>query len=223
MINDIRSFKDYFFTGEWHIHTKYTDGKNSVEEYCSVAEELGIPLLAFTEHVRKNMTYDFSKLLEDIKKAQGKYPNLILLSGCETKVLSNGELDAEDALLDKVDYKLFAFHSFPPDKELFINALIRALSNTKVHTWAHPGLFLKNKNLNLTSNELRYIFEFAYKNKKYIEYNLKYKLPNSSWLNMMSKQMACDQIIIGGDIHSIEQMCNSKLEKEKIVPAIFAK
>ena len=43
-----KKYIDYLLVGEWHIHTSYTDGKNSVFEYCEKAIEVDIPLLALT-------------------------------------------------------------------------------------------------------------------------------------------------------------------------------
>ena len=67
---------DILNKGEWHIHTDYTDGKNSVFEYCKVAERLGIPLLAFTEHVRKKMDYDFDQFVEDVQNLYSIYEQI---------------------------------------------------------------------------------------------------------------------------------------------------
>jgi DNA polymerase (family 10)/putative hydrolase len=81
-----KKYVDYLLEGEWHIHTNYTDGKNTVFEYCEKAVEIGIPLLAFTEHVRKELTYDFNQFLNEIEEAREEF-DLIILSGCEAKVL----------------------------------------------------------------------------------------------------------------------------------------
>ena len=86
-------YKHFLFKGEWHIHTSYTDGKNTVLEYTEKAIELGIPLLAFTEHVRLNIEYNYDELLNDILIVKQKYPELIILSGIEAKILPDGKLD----------------------------------------------------------------------------------------------------------------------------------
>lgn len=63
-------WKRYFFNGIWHLHTNYTDGENSVFEYCDVAKEMGIKLVCFTEHVSLDLSYNFNNYLLDIKKAR---------------------------------------------------------------------------------------------------------------------------------------------------------
>ena len=86
-------YANYLYTGQWHIHTNYTDGDNSVDNYCRQAIASKIPLVVFSEHVRRNLNYDFHSWLSEIKQARRKYTGLIILSGCEVKVLETGELD----------------------------------------------------------------------------------------------------------------------------------
>lgn len=60
-------YPEFLIKGEWHVHTCYTDGQNTIDECCQKAVEIGIPLIAFTEHVRKNLNYDFHNFLNDIE------------------------------------------------------------------------------------------------------------------------------------------------------------
>lgn len=89
-------YEKYLQSGEWHVHTDYVDGENSVDEYCKRAVELRIPLIVFTEHVRRVLTYNYQDLVEEIMRARENYPELIILTGCEAKVLENGSLDDEE-------------------------------------------------------------------------------------------------------------------------------
>ncbi len=98
----------------WHCHTRYTDGRNTVAEMCGQASRNGLELIAFTEHVRKSLFYDFDRLVNDVKRARKRYPSLKILVGCEAKVLNRkGELDVSGEILKKCDIVLGTFHSFP--------------------------------------------------------------------------------------------------------------
>ena len=66
-------YSRYLGTGDWHCHTRYTDGRNTVMEMCTQAQKNGLELIAFTEHVRRSLSYDFSKLEADVKKARKKF------------------------------------------------------------------------------------------------------------------------------------------------------
>lgn len=207
MKDKINKYRKLFYKGEWHIHTNYTDGKNSVDEYCQAAIELNIPLLAFTEHVRKNLTYDFNSLLNEIQTAKEKYPKLIILSGCEAKVLPDGILDCSDDILKKCEYVLFAYHSFPDDINLYLSSIKKILENSYIDCWAHPGLYFnKHHELKLAKSQLLEIFTMLNERNILFEINFKYNLPPKEWVDLYTINNNQESIILGGDIHSILQL-----------------
>lgn len=208
-------YVDYLLKGEWHIHTGYTDGKNTVFEYCQKASEEGIPLLGFTEHVRKNLDYDFKSFLKEIERARAKF-NLIILSGCEAKVLPGGELDVEPCVLQEVDYPILAFHSFPNDIKEYTRSLKVALSNTHVNAWAHPGLFVVRNNLELSSEELTGIFQLMNQYDVLLEVNSKYRMPSARWLDLARDLNV--GLVRGEDVHCVNEMSKSYNEGVKPQP-----
>jgi len=199
-----RKYEEYLLTGEWHVHTNYTDGQNSVFEICKRAKELGIPLLAFTEHVRRELTYDFNEFLSDIDRAREEFPELIILSGVEAKVLPDGSLDVEDEIIKQVDYPIFAFHSFPRNRELYVGCLKKAIKNKYVNAWAHPGLFLQRTGFNLNTGGLREIFNLMRKYDVLLEINKRYGLPEKEWVNL-AEHMGI-RMVRGDDVHSIGEL-----------------
>ncbi|TAL65597.1 MAG: PHP domain-containing protein [Bacteroidetes bacterium] len=205
-MNLTHQFQKYYFQGEWHIHTNYTDGENSVDEYCWEAERTGIPLLAFTEHVRNDLSYKFDELLNDISKAKEKYKQLVILSGCEAKVLPGGKLDCEEEIIKKCDYAIFAFHSFPADLKLYFESLNFVINNYQVHTWAHPGLFFKRLSIPISPDNFLEIFKAIKEKDINIEINFKYKLPSLKLLDQYKKTEGNNNFIFGGDIHNIKQL-----------------
>ena len=198
-----KKYSNYLSSGEWHIHTNYVDGNNSIDEYCKKASELGIPLIAFTEHVRRNLSYDFNKYIEDIEAARKKY-DLIILSGCEAKVLPGGILDVDDNILETVDYGIFAFHSFPHDLDVYLNSLYKIIKDPRMNTWAHPGLYLRKAGLLLHEDELIQLFNTIKKYDVLIERNSKYDAPSMEWLNVANKyEMG---VVRGSDCHSLDEL-----------------
>lgn len=198
-----KEYEQYLLTGEWHIHTSYTDGENSIAQYCEIARELHIPLIAFTEHVRIKLTYNFSDFLSDIEEARKAFQDIIILSGCEAKVLPSGELDASDELLGSVNYPIFAFHSFPVDLDLYVNCLKKAIKNRFVCAWAHPGLFLRKHNLRLDNRVLLYILELLREHDVLLETNKKYDLPPEHWRAIVKMQRVYE--LNGNDVHSTSE------------------
>lgn len=198
-----KKYQHLLLKGEWHVHTSYTDGYNSVDDYCKKAESLGIPLVAFTEHVRRKLNYDFTSLLNDIDKAKEDY-DLIILSGCETKVLPDGLLDVDDDILKQVDYPIFAFHSFPKDLNLYIDSLSSVLENKYVNSWAHPCQFLKKEGFELSDNELEDIFFIMKKNDILLEINRKYSLPSKRWIDLAMNFKI--NFVCGSDVHDLNSL-----------------
>lgn len=197
-------YREYLLVGEWHVHTSYTDGKNSVFEMCARAKEISLPLIAFTEHVRKNLSYDFNEFLSDIERAREESPELIILSGFEAKVLPDCTLDVEKSLFEDVDYPIFAFHSFPNDRGLYLECLKKVIKNPHVNTWAHPGLFLRKKGYKLEREELMEVFRLMERHDVLLEINGKYKLPPKEWIKLAGWSGV--NFVRGSDAHSVDEV-----------------
>lgn len=190
---------DHLSSSEWHIHTNYSDGRDDISDYCQRAVEIGLPLVAFTEHVRRNLSYDFNSFLQDIESARDEF-EIIILSGCEAKVLPSGELDVDEHILKAVDYPIFSFHSFPEDLELYVKCLKGALKNPYVNAWAHPGT-LSYKKIDLPESELAEIFSLMKEREVLLEINRKYDLPKERWVRMAKEYGV--KTVKGSDVHQI--------------------
>ncbi len=196
-----RGYEPLLMKGEWHVHTLYTDGVDTVMELCKTANDLHIPLIAFTEHVRRDLDYDFWDLMEDIEKARNEF-DMIILSGCEAKVLPGGDLDVDEDILVHVDYPIFAFHSFPPNVDEYLLSLRSAIRNRFVNAWAHPGLFLTWSGESLSKDEVRDVFRLMIEKDVLLELNSKYSLPTAEWLEW-AREMGV-RLVRGGDIHTMD-------------------
>lgn len=197
-----KKYIDYLSSAEWHIHTNYSDGSDDIKDYCQRAVEIGLPLIAFTEHVNKSLSYSFDSFLEDIQAARDEF-DIIILSGCEAKVLPTGELDVDEKVLKAVDYPIFSFHSFPDDLELYVKCLKEALKNPYVNTWAHPGT-LSFRKIDLPKSELEEIFALMKERDVLLEINRKYNLPKERWIRMAKAHGILT--VRGSDVHGIEDL-----------------
>jgi histidinol phosphatase-like PHP family hydrolase len=202
--NAIKS-ENYIF----HIHTNYTDGKSSVIDYFEFAFKNNNKVIIFTEHVRKNLGYDFDGFVKEIKEANEFYPQISVFIGCEAKLLPGGDLDIPLEILANVDVICFACHSFPKDLELYKFSLRKLFLDDKwrnhIRVWVHPGRFLKklqilDRNLYI----LQELIEFAISEGVFIEKNLREKLPPIEII----KNIPNDNIILGYDAHSINELTN---------------
>ena len=195
--------KRYQFSSDLHIHTNYVDGKHSVAECVKKAEENGLELIAITEHVRRNLTYDFSKLLQDVYEAREK-SGLNVLVGAEAKVIDGeGNLDIPHWVKEKVDVVSACFHSWfdktGPKKDEYLNALLNMIRRHDTDIWAHPFLFLSNYNLHIEVNEVPEIINALKENGVFFEINLRYQCPPELFLTLLIDERV--PWVIGSDAH----------------------
>jgi putative hydrolase len=202
-----KKFQQFLSAGEWHIHTTFTDGSDSIETYCKQAEEMGIPLLAFTEHVRKKPEYDFNQYLTRIDMARENF-DLIILSGCEVKILTDGCLDVDDLILSTVDHPIFAYHSFPADDKLLVDSLECVLKDYWIAAWAHPLTWLEKWRTFNSKNDWEWIFELMKYGQVAFELNMKYPLDKYPDFLSLAKKSGVG-FVRGSDVHSCNNLCSN--------------
>jgi len=100
---------------DFHMHTRYTDGKADVVDVLRRAEEVGLSEIAFTEHVRKDTDW-FARFATEVREAAAATA-LRVWVGCEARILDeDGNLDISDEVRELTDVVLASVHRFPgPD------------------------------------------------------------------------------------------------------------
>jgi DNA polymerase (family 10) len=131
--------------GDLQMHTRASDGKNSIEEMGATARDLGYGYIALTDH-SKAVTVangmDEKRTLEQIKKiraAQQKTPGIRLLAGIEVDILKDGSLDLDDEVLAQLDVVVASVHSYMNlDRAPMTDRLLAAMENPHTQIIAHP-------------------------------------------------------------------------------------
>jgi putative hydrolase len=190
-------------SGDWHVHTSFTDGKDTVDAYCERAATLGIPLIAFTEHVRCVLGYDFEEFIQQIKSARERY-DLVILSGCEAKVLPDGELDVPDKVLSAVDCPIFAIHGTVRDKQDLVHRIMKAIEHPAVNIWAHPGAGTAGTPLELGEEDVGAILRKMRRDDVALETNDRYGVPPPEWVHMAQELGVA--MVRGSDSHSLSDL-----------------
>lgn len=107
------------FSGDYHTHTKYSDGKGSVKQNAQVAADRGLKEIAVTDHAFHLFRKGLKKILslkEECAAAE-RETGVKILVGAEADVYSlKGELDVAGEKLAAVDYLVAGFHKFAPPK-----------------------------------------------------------------------------------------------------------
>lgn len=198
------AYTEELLRGDWQVHTTWSDGKHTIAEYCREARRKGLRLIAFTEHVRRELRYDFWAYMREVEAARKQFPDLILLAGCEAKVLNRqGDLDATPEVLAKSDLVLGAFHSFA-EPEHYLEALEAMLSNPWVDSWAHPTLYAHKRGIVLTDAQEERLVRLCMDKCVLVEFNGKYNLPSPTLREKVHTLGAA--YVYGSDAHSAPEL-----------------
>ncbi len=132
--------------GDFHIHSKWSDGGNSIEEIVKNAIKKGYEFVAITDHskslgVAKGLNEERLKAQrEEIEKLREKYPQINILHGVEVDIRRDGTLDFRNDILSNLDIVIAAIHSgFKQDQDTITKRIISAMENPYVHIIAHPS------------------------------------------------------------------------------------
>ena len=106
------------FTRDMHVHSTFSDGRNTIAENVATARERGLGTICLVDHVRADTDWlpEFIAATRDLIETEGGRPEpLCILRGVETKVLDQaGALDLPPGL-EALDHVLVADHQFPMD------------------------------------------------------------------------------------------------------------
>jgi DNA polymerase (family 10) len=131
--------------GDLQMHTRATDGKNSIAEMARKSKEMGYEYIAITDHSKAVRVAgglnekELAKHLKEIEKANTQFPGLRILKGVEVDILGDGSLDLKDEILKECEVVLASVHSrFNLEEGEMTRRIIKALKNPNVNILAHP-------------------------------------------------------------------------------------
>lgn len=127
--------------GVFHLHTTWSDGKNTLEEMVAEAERLGLEYLGVSDHSKSafyaNGLTDKRVLeqKEEIARVQKKHPAVRIFHGIESDILADGSLDYTDEFLRHFDFVIASVHGqMKMKKEEMTKRLCAALAHPAT-TW----------------------------------------------------------------------------------------
>ncbi|MFN4233821.1 MAG: PHP domain-containing protein [Bacteroidia bacterium] len=119
-----------------HVHTNYSDGKNSLREMAEYCKELGYEYLGISDHsqsayyasgLKPERILEQHKEIEQLNKELAPFK---IFKGIESDILSNGELDYEEDILKSFDFVIASIHSnLKMNEEKAMQRLIKAIEN----------------------------------------------------------------------------------------------
>jgi DNA polymerase (family 10) len=132
--------------GDLHVHTRASDGRDTVLAMARAARARGFEYLAITDHSRaERLAHGLDPLriarqIDEIDRLQGAVPGLRILKGVEVDILGDGNLDLPDATLARLDVVVASVHRRNNlSRAAQTQRILRALRNPHVHILGHPS------------------------------------------------------------------------------------
>jgi DNA polymerase (family 10) len=132
--------------GDLHVHTRATDGHNTLREMAEAARAADLEYIAITEHSR-HLTVarglDVKRLrrqMEDIDQLNASLKGITILKGIEVDILEDGSLDLPDEVLGELDLVIGAVHSqFKLARAKQTKRILKAMDHPHFTIFAHPS------------------------------------------------------------------------------------
>lgn len=131
--------------GDLHMHSVWSDGRDSIETMVEGCRALGYQYMAITDHSQhsaaaRNLTPDgIKKQADEIARLREQFPDIAILHGCEVDILPDGRLDFSDKVLEQLDIVLASLHERagqPPDQ--LMERYATAMKHPLVTLITHP-------------------------------------------------------------------------------------
>jgi DNA polymerase (family 10) len=132
--------------GDLHMHTNYSDGRDSLRHMVHAARALGYEYIAITDHsehagASRTLTLDdMVRQREEIERLREEVPGMAILHGLEADILPNGSLDCPDAVLATLDIVLASLHDRDGhDGRRLTKRCLGAIRHPLVSVITHPA------------------------------------------------------------------------------------
>ena len=133
------------YQGDIHSHTKWSDGRATMQEMAAGAAELGYRYLGITDHsprIKVVHGLDAERLVAqslEMAEVQQQVEGVALLQGIEVDILEDGSLDLPDAVLEILDVVIASPHvKLRQEPAAMTERMLSAVSHPHVDVIGHP-------------------------------------------------------------------------------------
>lgn len=130
--------------GTFHVHTTWSDGRNSMIEMLRTARDRGFAYVGMSDHSKA--AYYAGGLTEEqleqqhaeIARLEGSVAPMRVFRGTEADILQDGSIDYGAEVLDRFDFVVASVHSnFKMEKDAMTDRIVRALEDPHVTFLGH--------------------------------------------------------------------------------------
>ena len=131
--------------GDLHMHTQWSDGRDTTEAMVERCLELGYEYMAITDHsaragAGRTLTTDaIKRQADEIAGLRERFPAIVILHGCEVDIMADGTLDFADRVLERFDIVLASLHDrHGHDSSQLLRRYAAAMKHPLVNIITHP-------------------------------------------------------------------------------------
>jgi DNA polymerase (family 10) len=132
--------------GDLHMHSTWSDGRDTIEAMVEACRTLGYEYIAITDHspssaASRNLSLDgLKRQAEEIAGLRERFPDIVILHGCEVDILPDGRLDFPDRVLERLDIVLASLHDDAGhSRERLMQRYVQAMRHPLVTLITHPA------------------------------------------------------------------------------------
>jgi DNA polymerase (family 10) len=132
--------------GDLHMHTTWSDGRDSAAMMVAGGRQLGYEYIAITDHSqrawssRKLALEEVPQQREEIDALRAKVQGIEILHGIEVDIMGDGTLDFEDEVLAGFDIVLASLHdACEQDGPQLTERYLKAIRHPLVNVITHPA------------------------------------------------------------------------------------
>jgi DNA polymerase (family 10) len=140
-----RLIGDQDIKGIFHVHSFYSDGKNSIRSMAQASKKMGFAYMGLSDHSQSaryagGLTLEkLEKQWKEIDQVNQEMEEFTIFKGIESDILPDGSLDYEHAILKEFDFVIASVHShFNMSREEMTQRVINAIRNPHTTILAHP-------------------------------------------------------------------------------------
>jgi DNA polymerase (family 10) len=203
--------------GVVHNHSKWSDGKNTIEEMALACIQNGYEYLVMSDHSVSSF-YANGLSIERIEKQQDeidvlnkKLAPFKIFKSIECDILNDGRLDYEEAVLATFDLVICSVHqNLKMTEEKAMQRILTAIENPYCHILGHPTgrLLLSRKGYPIDHIK---IIEACIKNNVVIEINANPRRLDMDWRFIEQAIEMGAMLSINPDAHSLEGIDDIRL------------
>jgi DNA polymerase (family 10) len=198
--------------GDLHIHSDWSDGRDTIEAMVLAAKALGYEYVGISDHsggrgiARGLNRARLKEQMAEIKTLNERIGGVRILTGLEVDIRSDGTLDMPDEVLKELDIVTASIHSgMNQTQEQITRRIVKAMGNPNVDVLGHPTSRLL-PDREPVAVDMEAIFQAAAKNKTILEINA---MPSRLDLKDTHVYRARElglMLVISTDAHSTEHL-----------------